>query len=242
EDESEDENEDESEGFNVNESEYYHGYSYTDNSNDEHKGEGYLGEFARFGTKKKYKINDEQVTMWKSGWHMSSFLPNTFSFINKLKSYSHFNEYNKMSYTRKKETIIKRIKQNRYIFGSSKPMPTINVRLPETEDDKYPKMYDYHLWEIINEEYNNSKNGESETLEKLNKQILHELPSQVWQNPICYSYMLDRDFGFTKKLWWEIIPKEEWETIDFSQLNSTMVDLLTPFKNDQISHYIKNIY
>jgi len=226
--------------FNTDELDYYLGYSYSDNTNDNKKGVGFLGEHLRFSSNPGKPEVKNQVSMWNSGWHLSSFLPNINYFMNKLKSYSHFSEYNKMSNEKKKKTMLDRIHQNRYIFGKSEPMPTIDVKLPETLDEKYPGVYNYYLWKTIYDEY--EKYGKSSTFRNLLRLVRHELPSQVWQNPICYSYMLDRDFGFTKKLWWEVIPKKEWETIDFNKLNSTILNLIEPFRNINNKRYIKDKY
>ncbi|ORX59155.1 hypothetical protein BCR36DRAFT_366341 [Piromyces finnis] len=118
--------------------------------------------------------------------------------------------------------MIDRIHKNLYIFGNNNlPMETVKVKLPRTKEEKFPEIYSYQTWQNIKEEI--QETGRSKKLIKLSNHVLHEIPQQVWQNPICYSYMLDRNFGFTKKLWWEIVPKEEWSTIDFSKLNNTIL-------------------
>jgi len=40
--------------------------------------------------------------------------------------------------------------------------------------------------------------------------------------------MLNREYGFTKKLWWQVVPREEWKTIRLENLNSTMIKKITP--------------
>ncbi|ORX59156.1 hypothetical protein BCR36DRAFT_453535 [Piromyces finnis] len=52
----------------------YKGYSYSDNTNDDYLGKGFLGEFMRFRTKiygknKKLLKDRNMVGFWKSGWH-----------------------------------------------------------------------------------------------------------------------------------------------------------------------------
>ncbi|ORX59154.1 hypothetical protein BCR36DRAFT_408681 [Piromyces finnis] len=208
----------------------YQGYTYTDNDTPDKNGEGLLGEYLRFATKPRKETKDNQIAFYKSGWHMSSFLPNMPNFINKLKSYSHFNFFRELSYEKQKGIILQRIHKHLYIFGNNSPIPTINVKLPETENEKVPNLYSYKLWKDIQRE--SKGNRKSRTLKKLNHLILHEMPRQVWENPICYSYMLDRDYGLSKRLWWEVIPKEEWSTVDFNQLNNTVLNEITPFRQN----------
>ncbi|ORX59152.1 hypothetical protein BCR36DRAFT_342955 [Piromyces finnis] len=210
----------------------YQGYTYTDNNTPNRKGEGYLGESeVRFVTNPNKSTSDNQISFYKSGWHMSSFLPNMPNFMNKLKSYSHYDEFKNLSYEEQKESIINRIHEHRYIFGNYPPMETININLPETQNEKVPGLYSYKLWKKIESEFN--EDIEINTLRKLNYLILHELPRQVWENPICYSYMLDRDYGLSKRLWWEVIPKEEWSTVDFNQLSNKVLDEITPLRKEK---------
>ena len=222
--------------FNISTFDPYIGYTYSDNTNDYKVGEGYLGEYEmRFNTSIKFKnnkvINDrENFGLWKSGWHLSSFLPNVQHFFNKVASYSHYNEYNEMSDENKKKEMINRIHKNLYIFGNNKtPMQTIKVRIPVTEEEKSPDMYSYNMWSQIYSEYNET--GKSHTFIRLNSRVLHEIPRQVMENPICYAYMLDRNFGFTKKLWWEVIPKEDWDTVDFDTLDPRIKKQISPKLN-----------
>jgi len=214
----------------------YRGYSYSNNLNNKRKGEGYLGENAmRFMTNIKIDengtlINGDIVGFWKSGWHLSSFFPNVKQFFNKVVSYSHFNFYNNLSDEEKMKEITFRVQNDYYIFGRKKnPMNTINVKIPVTDEEKYPNMFSYKLWNQIIQEYN--KTGKSPSFELLNDFVLHEIPRQIMENPICYSYMLDRQFGFNKKLWWEIIPKKDWNKIDFKVLDDSLLDKISPKVN-----------
>ncbi|OUM70592.1 glycosyltransferase family 17 protein, partial [Piromyces sp. E2] len=171
-----------------------------------------------------------QVGFWKSGWHLSSFLPNIKQFLNKIASYSHYNYYNDLTDKEIRKEILDRIRNNYYIFGErKKPMPTLNVKIPVTDEEKYPNIYSYKLWSQIKKEY--KKNGKSPTFDKLNDIVLHEIPKQVMENPICYSYMLDRNFGLTKKLWWEVIPKKNWNTVDFKKIDKATLDQISPKVN-----------
>jgi len=204
----------------------FQGYTYTDNTSPDRKGEGFLGETLRFSTKPGKQRKGNQIAFYKSGWHMSSFLPNIGNFMNKFQSYSHYNEFKKLSNEEKKKKIIERIRSHRYIFGGGGAMPTIDTKIPETEEEKIPSLYSYEVWKKIQEEY--KKKGKSSTLDTLNKHVLHEMPRQVWENPICYSYMIDRDFGLSKNLWWEVIPKEDWSTVDFNELEKEKLEKIKP--------------
>jgi len=208
----------------------YQGYTYTDNDTADKKGEGFLGEYMRFATKINKNTKDNQIAFYKSGWHLSSFLPNMANFLNKFQSYSHYNSFNNLSIKEKKEMILERIRDHRYIIGDIPPMKSLKVKLPKTEEEKVPSMYSYQTWEIIQKEFKDKK--KSKSFGVLNKHILHEMPRQVWENPICYSYMIDRDFGFSKKLWWEVVQEEEWDSVDFSKLNSTILDEITPLRKE----------
>jgi len=215
----------------------YLGYSYSDNSNDDKLGEGYQAEKVRFSShpNKRMYINllkGKMATFWKSGWHLSTFLPTIKHFINKIDSYSHYNEYNNMSYENKKNKLMNKIRNNLHIFANIREYDTIEVRLPNitsTLDENYYlnlDIYNYNTWKIIEKEI--QKNGTSETFNIINDSAIHEIPNQVWKNPICYSYMIDRDFGFDKTLWWEVIPKEKWNSVIFNQLNSTILNKISP--------------
>ncbi|OUM70623.1 glycosyltransferase family 17 protein [Piromyces sp. E2] len=194
----------------------YQGYSYTDNDDFEKKGKGFLGENLRLQTSPKI-VNkkqeyDNMLTFWKSGWRISSFYPNINHFISNLSTKKAFT---KLSSDQKKKKIIDSINNNIKLNDDSQ-LETIDVRLPQSKEEKYPNLYSYKLWKNIKKQYNET--GQSDLLEQLNELVLHELPQQVWENPICYSYMLDRNYGITKKLWWEIVPKSQWSTLDLNEL------------------------
>jgi hypothetical protein len=193
----------------------------------EKKGENILEKYMKFDIGKDDKSN--QIVIYKSGWHMNSFLPNMANFLNKMKNYSKQSSFNNLSDEEKKKIIHDKIYDHRFLLSSNDPLPTIDVKLPKTDEEKYPNLYSYQLWQQINEEI--KQNGSSETVNKLNDLLLHELPRQVWENPICYSYMIDREFGFSKKLWWEVIPKQEWATVDFSKLDNKILDEISPLRN-----------
>jgi len=208
------------------------GYSYSDNTNDDKKGEGFLGEYVRFNSNiNELPRNATTVKFWKSSWHLSSFLPHIDHFLDKLKAYSHFNSYNGLPYQKKVDKIIQKIHNHEYIFGSKKSMDVIKIRIPTKEEETKFDMFSYQFWVKVREEYKSKR--KSESFDKLNDLMLHEIPQQVRENPICYSYMLDREFGFTKNLWWKIIPKEKWSTINFSKLGSETLKKISPTINDK---------
>lgn len=39
---------------------------------------------------------------------------------------------------------------------------------------------------------------------------------------------MDREFGLNKQLWWQVIPKEEWDTVDFDKLDKETLEAITP--------------
>ncbi|OUM58187.1 glycosyltransferase family 17 protein [Piromyces sp. E2] len=98
----------------------YKGYSYSDNTNDRKRGQGYVGEYVRFST--KYSVYGYSLTnytlFWSAGWHMSSFLPTVDHFVNKLLSYAHYVEYTFMPKEKRRQTIINHINHKSYIFNT----------------------------------------------------------------------------------------------------------------------------
>jgi len=207
------------------------GYSYSDNTNDNKTGEGYLGEYVRFNSNiNELPQNGTMVKFWKSSWHLSTFLPHIDHFLDKLDSYSHFNRYNGQSRQNKIDEIIRRIHNHEYIYGDNDPMDSLKVKISTSEEETKIDMFSYKFWKKVKNEY--KINGKSESFNKLNNFILHEIPQQIRENPICYSYMLDRDFGFTKKLWWQVVPKEKWSMVDFSKLDSETLKEISPTIND----------
>eukprot|EP00833_Pecoramyces_ruminatium_P012734 jgi/Orpsp1_1/1186766/evm.model.d7180000053157.1 len=202
----------------------YQGYTYTDNTNDKKTGKGFLGEKVRFATSKIALLEEkQQPVFWNGGWHFSSFLPTIDQFLNKVYSYSHFKDYKHESDDELKKDIIDRIKNHYYIFGKKKKYHDNTIQLPDSYSEGYQYNFDYKYW------HDNSKlKKKTEEFSNYIKLLSHEIPNQVWKNPICYSFMIDRDFGLEKKLWWQVIPKEEWKTVRFETLNETIIDEIIP--------------
>jgi len=220
----------------------YQGYEYTDNTNDQYKGKGYLGEFTRYESKylKFEKVLSYDVEMkdkgrpifWSAAWHVSSFLPTIEHIYNKVASYSHYNEYFFIFKTagQIKRGIIKRIKKHKYIFGSGKEYEVNPMILPDNFTKGYDYNFDAKYWDE-NLRYNSKTLKESDISPEFNRTLTivkREIPNQVWQNPICYSYMIDRDYGFEKKIWWQVIPREQWDTVRFEELDEDILKKITP--------------
>jgi hypothetical protein len=199
----------------------YQGYTYSVHNTDKKIGKGFLTEYIRFDTSKLAEIaKKKRPVLWSGGWHMSSFLPTIDLFYNKIKSYSHYNTFSGDEEKDKKK-IIERIKQKSYIFGKPKIYYDNTPVLPDSYTDGYNYNFDYAYWNEITKKNNTEFKNYINMLE-------HEIPIQVTKNPICYSYMLNREYGFTKKLWWQVVPREEWKTIRLENLNSTMIKKITP--------------
>jgi len=204
----------------------YQGYTYTDNTNDLRIGKGYLGEEVRFNT---HILSNEELKesqkpfIWNGGWHLSSFLP-TFDLIyNKISSYSHFDCYSYFPSFISKRILKYRIKNHAYSFGSFQSFEENSFILPKSYNEGYQYNFKYEFWK------NNIQNNSTDTEFKNNIDILsHEIPNHIWQNPICYSYMLDFNYIIDEKKWWEIIPKKDWNTAQFKYLNPSLIDHLLP--------------
>ena len=199
----------------------YKGYTYSVHHTDKKIGKGYLAERIRLETS-NFEImrNESRPLLWSSSWHMSSFLPTIDLFYNKIKSYSHYDTFSGNEEKDKKK-IISRIKKHLYIFGKPKHYFDNIPMLPTSYTDGYNYNFEYAYWKEISKNYNKNFNQTVDLLKR-------EIPTQVWKNPICYSYMLEREYGFEKKLWWQIIPRENWKSIRLENLNSTVLKNLTP--------------
>ncbi|OUM62835.1 glycosyltransferase family 17 protein [Piromyces sp. E2] len=201
----------------------YQGYTYTVQYTDKKIGKGFLGERVRFVTSNfELMKNQTRPLLWGGSWHMSSFLPTIDLFLNKIKSYSHHTSYADDD-EKAKKNIISRIKNHQYIFGKKKHYDDNIPELPTSYSDGYDYNFDYSFWKEISQNYD-----KKEEYKKQVEIIKHEIPTQVWKNPICYSYMLDREYGFEKKLWWQVVPKEQWKTVHFDELSSDEIKEITP--------------
>jgi len=212
----------------------YQGYEYTDNTNDLFLGKGFIGEFLRFETKflKFEKVLSYETEMkekgksifWSAAWHISSFLPTIDHIYNKVASYSHSKEYHFLFKTKNqiKKGIENRIKNHQYIYGSKKEYEVNSLILPENYTKGYDYNFDAKYWD------ENLKDNSNPEFTKTINMLSREIPDQVWKNPICYSYMIDRDFGFDKKIWWQVIPKDQWSTVRFEELDEDTLNLITP--------------
>ncbi|ORY72516.1 hypothetical protein LY90DRAFT_699978 [Neocallimastix californiae] len=203
----------------------YQGYTYTDNTNDRRTGKGYLGEEMRNNTLLSVEdLNLKQKTLfWSSGWHLSTFLPTLDLIYNKISSYSHFDCYVYFPKFLSKMLLKYRINRHAYIFGSFKPLDDNYIILPKS----YKKGYDYNFSYLHWKELIQNNATDTEFKNEIDM-LIHEIPSHIWQNPICYSYMIDRNFGFDKKVWWEVVQKDKWSSIQFKDLDSSIIDSLLP--------------
>lgn len=203
----------------------YQGYSYTDNTNDRKIGKGYIGEYTRFATSMiKKAVKEQKSIIWNGGYHLSSFLATIEQFYYKISSYSHFKSFGNKSKKEIEKDIISRIKGHYYIYGRKKKYNRNTIFFPTSYTHGYEYNFDYNYW------IENTKNLNciKKSFEKYVDNIKHEIPTQVWRNPICYSFMIDRDFGLEKKLWWQIIPKGEWKTVHFENLDKEILKSLMP--------------
>jgi len=203
----------------------YQGYTYTDNTNDRKIGKGYLGEYARFvSSDLNIAVKEEKPIIWNSGWHLSSFLPTIHHFYNKISSYSHFNVYEKKSKEEIEEDIITRIKGHFYIYGKKRKYASNEIYFPPTYEGGYEYHTDYNYWEENTRPNHTPKKSFTTYVDNIKRDI----PTQVWKNPICYNFMIDRDHGLDKKLWWEVVPKEEWKTVRFETLDDSLLKEIIP--------------
>jgi len=163
--------------------------------------------------------NQDDALVWFGGWHVSSFLPTIDHFIDKIMSYSHYDRFLLMSAEKRRKYMIDHINKgeiyNEVSFYNKNP-----IVFPKSPDKEYKYDFTYKTWLS----YNNDKEKYKEAEDLLK----HEIPMAIVQNPICYSYAIDREFGLTKKLWWQVIPKEKWATVDFEKLDKETLEEITP--------------
>lgn len=196
----------------------YQGYTYSNNSNDRKIGKGFLGENFRFETScnNNLLLKGDKAVFWNGGWHLSFCFQRIDDFINKIISYSDNNYFRYRSLDKLKHKIISKIKSNSNIYGKRGKYNINKVILPESYIKGYNYNFEYIYWKR-NQNFSNK-----EFIDYINI-IKHEVPTQVWKNPICYSYILDRDYGINKKLCWQIIPKKDWKTIRFEKMNNKLI-------------------
>ncbi|OUM59829.1 glycosyltransferase family 17 protein [Piromyces sp. E2] len=203
----------------------YQGYSYTDNSNMQKTGKGFIGEYIRDNTAFNYEhiIDRNKVLIWSGGWHISTFLPTLDLIFNKVRSYSHYDCYKYFPNFVTKMLLKYRISRHAYIFAQFTPLSDCRIRLPESYKEGYKYNFSHKYWK------ENIENGGKDENFRDNEDVLkHEIPNHVWQNPICYNYMLDREHGLHKKVWWEVVPKKNWNSIQFKDLNEDTINQLLP--------------
>ncbi|OUM61812.1 glycosyltransferase family 17 protein [Piromyces sp. E2] len=181
---------------------------------------GYRGDKMRaitFQNVKKFN-NKTDVVIWSGGWHMSSFLPTIEHFLNKIMSYSHFDRFYFMSEEKRREDMINHI--NKGTVYQDVAYYDFPIAYPKSPEKEYKYDFTYKTWLSYNDDHEKFKDAEFI--------FDHEIPQVVLDNPICYSYMIDRSFGLTKKLWWQVIPKDQWETVDFEKLDKKTLEEITP--------------
>ncbi len=198
----------------------YQGYTYTNNSNDKKIGKGYLGEYFRAETGYGRKITHKPV-LWNGGWHLSSCFQRIDEYLNKIISYSDNFYYKYKSLNELKYKILSRMKANTNIYNGEKKYYFNKIILPESYKKGYNYNFEYNYW------IKNHNVPSKEFIHYINI-IKHEVPTQVWKNPICYSYFLERNYGLNKKLWWQIIPKKDWKTVHFEAIENKLIDILLP--------------
>jgi len=162
---------------------------------------------------------DDDATLWYGGWHISSFLPTVDHFIDKIMSYSHYDRFLLMSEEKRRQYMIEHINKGE-IYDEVEFYNKNTITFPESPDKSYKYDFTYKTWMSYNTD--KEKYKEAEDLLK------HEIPLAIAKNPICYSYMMDREFGLNKQLWWQVIPKEEWDTVDFDKLDKETLEAITP--------------
>jgi len=217
----------------------YQGYTYSVHHTDRRIGTGYVSEHIRFDTSKlSVLIENKRPVLWSGSWHMSSFLPTIDLFYNKIKSYSHYDTFSGDE-KRDKNKIMSRIKKKIYIFGPKKKYYNNNPLFPASYTEGYNYNFDYSYWK------NNTLKG-NKKFNQYKDLLVREVPTHLWKNPICYSYMLDRDFGFTKKLWWQVTPKVDWDIVQFDKLEPKVLQSITPkivskkYQNDMFKAMAEN--
>ncbi|ORX82175.1 hypothetical protein BCR32DRAFT_326960 [Anaeromyces robustus] len=203
----------------------YQGYTYSNNTNYQFNGKGYIAENIRLSIASFYENvrNANTTLLWNGGWHLSTFLPNLDIAYNKVMSYSHSDSYRYLPKFIGKNLLKYRINRPSFIYGSFERLKNYIIKLPQSYLTGYQYNFETNYWkEMI------KNNGTDSEFKEYVNVLTHDVPYQVWKNPICYNYMLDRDYGINKKLWWDYIPKEKWNNFKFKDLELLIINDLLP--------------
>jgi len=148
--------------------------------------------------------------LWSAGWDMKNILPNIDHIYLKYTMMKNITEYQYAV----KDNIFKNINNHENIFYKDKKYVERikHPKIPSLEYG-YPYKFDYTHWKEEASKFDNKKfKYEIENL-------INEIPIIVGKNSICYNYMFDRKFGISDSLWWEAVPQQEWEQINFNEMD-----------------------
>jgi len=163
---------------------------------------------------------DNKIVLWNASWKMNYFLPTLNHIYNEYASLkSNKNNKLKIKYYLKKfiEDKVNIINKDETYVNNIPVLPEGSL----TNDYSYN--FDYMYWK------SNSAFPHTKNFEKLIHMLKNEIPQQVYKNSICYSYMLERDFGLNKKMWWEIIPRNKWSIVKFDKLEHYIKSMIKPW-------------
>jgi len=163
---------------------------------------------------------NNKIILWNASWKMNFILPT----LNHI-----YNEYislksNKNNKLKIKYYLKKFIEDKVNIINKDETYVNNIPVLPEGSlTNDYSYNFDYMYWK------SNSAFPHTKNFEKLIHMLKNEIPQQVYKNSICYSYMLERDFGLNKKMWWEIIPRNKWSIVKFDKLEHYIKSMIKPW-------------
>ncbi|OUM59017.1 glycosyltransferase family 17 protein [Piromyces sp. E2] len=161
-----------------------------------------------------------KAILWNAGWHMTSFIPTMAHIYAKLLTIFDLDPAKPYHIT---YDIINSMENKTSIFYENKKFVENNPKPKVASTKEYPYNFDYNYWK--------AETTQSSQKFKYNYEVLkREVPHQIGKNSVCYNYMFERKFGFNKPLWWQVISKNEWETVNLNKLDYRGVgSAISPF-------------
>jgi len=191
-----------------------------DNERDSSKFDPYKG-YSNFNSSRNATLSTATTNaiLWSAGWDMSKFLPTVDHYYNKLVSIS--SESAKKDKYKLKGEIENKINNEQNIFSKDEKKYVENILYKTPPNNGVPYNFEYKYWK---EQTANATNVPQE-FSRAYAIIKYEIPNYIGRYSICYSYMFERKFGINNTLWYDAVPRDIWETVNFDDLDYQSVGI-----------------
>jgi len=184
-----------------------------DNKRDSSKFDPYKG-YSNFNLLRNATLSTTtSAILWSAGWDMTKFLPTINHYYNKLVGIS--SESSKKDEYKVKSEINTKINNEQDIFSKEEKKYVDNLHYKTPPVNGVPYNFDYKYWKEQTADPSNLQQDFSRLYDK----IKLEIPNSIGRYSICYNYMFERKFGINNTLWYDAVPRENWETVDFEKLD-----------------------